>query len=417
MKDLIVYSAKFHNYLPLLLIALLVVFTGSGGEKDMQIFVSAANDMWSGKNIYQELYHQWYHYYYDASFAILVSPLQWLPSYWTNVLWGLINIYLTFRIWKICSSFLPIDKLSTTAQKVLPYVVFFMLFALWDRNIRYGQLTIFILYLSLEGLYQIKRDRWIIGGILLGWGITIKIMPIVLIPYLLYRAKYKAAMTTALATVAILFVPSLFIGYDYNTFLIQERWALINPLNSEHILDVSERSFHSLTSLLSILFVENARNSYTLDLKRNITDVDLETLKLIINIVRGTFVLITLWFLRSMPFRKAQSPVQELYELSYIFLIIPLIFPHQQHYAFFFAFPAVVYLTYFMMRTYSVQRETLSPLKKYGLLSLFILIFFLLNSHFLLGEFRNIYDHYKTLTYGILMIIPVLAICRPVRLK
>lgn len=40
-------------------------------------------------------------------------------------------------------------------------------------------------------------------------------------------------------------------------------------------------------------------------------------------------------------------------------------------------------------------------------------LFLILISHFLVGEYRNIYDHYKTLTYGIIMIIPILAMARP----
>ena len=42
-----------------------------------------------------------------------------------------------------------------------------------------------------------------------------------------------------------------------------------------------------------------------------------------------------------------------------------------------------------------------------------ILIYFLTNSHLIFGQFNEYYDHFKTLTYGILYLIIVLGFCRP----
>ena len=78
---------------------------------------------------------------------------------------------------------------------------------------------------------------------------------------------------------------------------------ILNPDNTEHILDVSERSFHSLSFLLSILLVENAGNNYSLKIKRTILNVDLETLKYILNITRLFFILLSLYFFKSLPFK------------------------------------------------------------------------------------------------------------------
>ena len=39
--------------------------------------------------------------------------------------------------------------------------------------------------------------------------------------------------------------------------------------------------------------------------------------------------------------------------------------------------------------------------------------YFLTNSHFILGEFNDYYNHFKTLTYGILILLGVLAACSP----
>lgn len=403
------------NIVPILLgLGLLILLLIESRERgDFNIFINASKDLLEGKDIYKIKYHDWYHYYYDVLFALLVSPLKYISLYWANFIWLLLNVFFTYRIWKIILFFLPSELLNAKRTQLFAIVSFFFIFSLWQKNIHLTQMTIFILYLILEGVYQAENKRNIVTGLLIGLGISIKILPIVLIPYFIYRGKMKTALYSLLMTLIILLLPGIIIGYEHHFMLLESRWELINPLNQAHILDVSERSFHSLTSLLSVLLVENAGNSYSLDIKRNIADVHYDTLKLFINLFRLVFIGFTLYFLRSLPFRKSKSKLHTFYELSYILLIIPLIFPHQQHYAFFFVFPAVSYLIYFLFLKYTYCTPPFSFRQKIGVGLSFIMIYFLLNSHFILGEFREIYDHFKTLTYGVILIIPFLAIVTP----
>lgn len=403
------------NIVPILLgLGLLILLLIESRERgDFNIFINASKDLLEGKDIYKIKYHDWYHYYYDVLFALLVSPLKYISLYWANFIWLLLNVFFTYRIWKIILFFLPSELLNAKRTQLFAIVSFFFIFSLWQKNIHLTQMTIFILYLILEGVYQAENKRNIVTGLLIGLGISIKILPIVLIPYFIYRGKMKTALYSLLMTLIILLLPGIIIGYEHHFMLLESRWELINPLNQAHILDVSERSFHSLTSLLSVLLVENAGNSYSLDIKRNIADVHYDTLKLFINLFRLVFIGFTLYFLRSFPFRKSKSKLHTFYELSYILLIIPLIFPHQQHYAFFFVFPAVSYLIYFLFLKYTYCTPPFSFRQKIGVGLSFIMIYFLLNSHFILGEFREIYDHFKTLTYGVILIIPFLAIVTP----
>lgn len=395
------------------LLLLLIAFIEATGHGDFDIFLSASNDLSEGKNIYQIKYHNWYHYYYDVFFALIISPLKYLPLYWANFVWLLLNLCFSYRIWKIILNYLPVDILTKKQIQILTIVSFTLISALWLKNIHLSQMTIFILYLCLEGLSQIEKDKPFWGGLLLGLGISIKIMPIVLIPYLVYRGYFKGAAFAIICTVGILLVPALFIGMEYHWFLLSERWSLINPLNVEHQLDIDERSFHSLTTFLAVLLTDTTGHTLTMSLKRHIANVDLDTLKMIITSVRLILVLGALYFIRSWPFRKTESKLQVLYECSYILLAIPLIFPHQQHYAFFLVFPAITYLVFYYILKFSMQNSLVTLPKKLFWGFLFLFIFFLLNSHFILGAYQNFYDHYKTLTYGILILIPLLAMASP----
>ena len=402
------------------LIILAVILFEAQGKGDFDIFISASRDLLLGNNIYKIQYHEWYHYYYDIFFALVLVPFTYLPLYFAKLFWLFLNVFFVFRIWKIILGWLPLSylgKSSVTVFKILSLI--FILRFLRD-NFHLAQVTIFILYLTLEGLFLINSNRRIAGSLLIALGIDIKLLPIVLIPYLIYRNEWKSALYIIGFIIVLLCLPMAIIGFDYNNFLLAERWNLINPMNQAHILDTSERSFHSLTTLLSTLLVKDCGDYYALPLKRNITDISIDKLNAVINVVRMAFILFTLYFLRTKPFTSIRSDFRKLYEISYICIVIPLIFPHQQHYAFFFIFPATTYMLFYIFYKYfDKERRTnikFFKMKKITFIMLLSIVYFLTNSHFILGEFTTFYDHYKTLTYGVLLLIILLAICKPDKL-
>lgn len=400
----------------LLLLVLLLIEANVRG--DFHIFISASHDLFDGKNIFQITYHESSHYYYSILFAIILYPFTFLPFYWANFIWLVFNVFFTYRIWKIILYFLPVFTFSVKHKTIFTFVSFFFIFSLWHRNIHLAQVTIFILYLALEGLNRIIQKKYIAGSLLIAFGLTIKLLLLPLIPYLIYRGNFRVASYICVFACLLLLIPAPIIGIDHYFFLLNERWDLLSPVNTKHVLDVSETTFHSLTTLLSVLLVEDARNISSQDFPRNIMDIGYQSLEIIIHTVRGLLILFTLYFMQSWPFKSAGSKLQIFYELSYIFLITPLIFPHQQHYAFFFVFPAISYISFYALyQMYVNPSYQIRKTKKLFYIFYFILIYFLLNSHFILGEYRYIYDHYKTLTYGVILIIPLLAICKPQQIK
>ncbi|MDP2386969.1 MAG: glycosyltransferase family 87 protein [Bacteroidota bacterium] len=412
-------KSKWPFYVGGVILFLIILFEAQG-RGDFSIFLQASSGLWQKQNVYTTIYNEWYHYYYGVFFALILSPFTLLPLYVAKVIWLCINVFFVYRIWKILSSWLPLDKLSKISKTIFVILSFVFISRFLRDNFHLSQVTIFILYLTLEGLYLISKEKHLAGALLIALGIDTKLLPIVIIPYLLYRGEWRALLYVFLFIAVFLFMPSLFIGHDFNITLLQDRWLLLNPANQTHILDTSERSFHSLTTLLATLLVENSGDVYALPIKRNIADISIEKLNLVINACRVILVALTLYFLETMPFKKSKSQVHRLYEISYLCLIVPLIFPHQQHYAFFFIFPAITYLLYYTVYLY-FNKETLVvsknfKMKKMALVFILFLIYFLTNGHLILGEFNRYYDHFKTLTYGALMVVVVLAACRPKKL-
>ena len=326
------------SYIVYFIIIIIIILYEAQGKGDFNIFLSASRDLMLKKNIYKTLYNDWYHYYYDVSFALFLFPFTFFPLYLVKIFWLLLNVFFVFRIWVNIKNLVQISLLKKKNQNIFIILSFIFIFSFIRDNFHLSQLTIFILFSILEGLNLIDKNNKIAGSFLISLGISIKLLPIVIIPYLIYRNQLKPVIYIILFILLLLFIPALFIGYDYNNYLLIERWSLINPINQKHILDTSERSFHSLTTLLSTLLVEDCGDLHALPLKRNIANLSIEKLNLIINIIRGVLVLSTLYFLNTKPFKSVRNNIQKLYEIGYICLLIPLIFPHQQFYAFFLIF-------------------------------------------------------------------------------
>jgi len=86
-----------------------------------------------------------------------------------------------------------------------------------------------------------------------------------------------------------------------------------------------------------------------------------------------------------------------LYELSYILLITPLIFPHQQVYGFLLILPATAYI---LLNVFlEVKTKTKVSLR----LVLFVIAIIITNSITLFGFMREELFHFKITTYGVLL--------------
>lgn len=374
------------------------------GEGDFYIFMWAAGELSKGLNIYDHKFHNDYSYYYSVLFALCLKPFFTLSFYWVKFVWLLINISMFCHlVYLLLTSSVYLSLVPTQKKWFLPVVLVFSL-RFVHENIHHAQITILMLWSCVYGLYSIYQGNSLRGSLVLAIGINIKLFPLVFIPYLLYRAFYKEVLMVCMFYAAAMFLPSLIIGHDFNLQMLHSWWALVNPSNSNHVLDVDERSFHGLSTLLATLLVKHVPDTYAMSLPRNIADVPYAMFSNILLVTRLLIIGTALFFLRWPPFRPSRSQQNTLLEIAYILLVIPLIFPHQQHYAFLFATPAFACLWYF----YVDGTKQLTTGAKHRYLTVLVVIFLLCTLKLWLGEFNAYYEHFKILTYGALLCIPTL---------
>lgn len=397
----------------LLIIALVYCYFETLYHQDFDIFILATKDFLQGGNIYKNTYDNGFHFFYGAIFSVILSPFTLLPIQVARFIWICLNILALIRTWGLINRYF--DKLKLASKQILWFNIICIIFSakLVLDNFHNGQVTIFLLLLMLEGLRLIEQNKKITGASLIALGISIKLLPLILIPYLLFIKEFKTIAAIIVFFFLFLLLPSVVVGFDHNTFLLSEWWHLINPTHVEQVIDTAEPALNGLTSFIPTLLIENVPDNAAFNVKRNIADIDIKSVSLVINVLRLMLVVMTLFFLRRFPFTKATNKLNSFWELSYILLLIPMIFPHQQHYAFLLGLPACMYCVYWLMN----QKQQISKMQFNLRLVLLILIYICFNLHLLLGQFREYYDHFKLISYGSILLVILLATCKPFQIN
>ena len=292
---------------------------------DFDVCLDAAARITKGQNIYQFGNYNGLQYYYSPFFATILSPIS-EGGRAIGFIWLLLSGAFFWRTTQLIISYFDFSQFTKRQKLLLLILVLFFIIAFILYNISMIQITMFLLWAIFESIHQIKNDRPIRGSLILSIAINIKLLPLVIIPYLIYRMKLRAVLWVMLFSGILLVLPALFIGIEYNQYLLHEWWDIINPISSTNMADTQMNNFS--------------------DVHNEVATSKEYTLLLITTGIRLFLVLFTLFFL-SKPFKTNGNRLNEIRALAYICLIVPLIFPHQQKYAFLMIYPMLIYLGYY----------------------------------------------------------------------
>ncbi|MCX7728369.1 MAG: DUF2029 domain-containing protein [Bacteroidia bacterium] len=373
----------------------IVSFIESSGRSDFDIYKLAAIDLMKGINPYSHSFIDGYYYYYSLLFAYMIYPFTFLASQMSALLWLMLNSVLLYYIIIQIAIFLNISKLTHKTQFVFYTLLLLINLRFIRENYHSAQVTILILFLILYSLKYLYEEKHILSALLLALSINIKLLSLPILVYYLYRGYWKTSFYTIFFILLFLLIPAIWLPIHFYSDCMKQWLLLINPFDTKHLLDTEERSFHSITTLISTLFHKNTNDVYALPIRRYIVDLNIEQVKNLILIARIIFISSALLVIRSMPFNKVSNVFRLFFDFSYISALIPIIFPHQQHYAFILQMPATSVLIHYLITN---QVSKLNWL-------IFMLVFFCFNLKIILGTFNEYYDHFKILTYGGLLVI------------
>lgn len=386
---------------------------------DFQILLVAAGYLCKGASPYGILMHiegeVWDVFLYSPFVGFVTMPLTYLPRFIPIFAFNVFSFFLLFRIWRIMGNWLQINNLTGAQKRWWFVLTVFLILRFILHNFENSQQNIMVLYLSLEGLYQIFLRGKNAGGMLLALGICIKILPVVFLPYLLYRKKITALLATVVFSILLLLLPVLWFGMPFEKELLTGWWNAINPALDRYNADQNAGiMFHCITALIPVYFSDCAYHGFSV----NIMHLDKQQLSWIINGLRALLVLFTLYFLWVGRLAKNNNHLYLFWQLAYIFLLIPLIFPNQNKYAYLNLLPSYGYLVYYFISIYGLPAASAKKDKTILLLAMApVIIFTVLTADIFWGMAIGKYFQFmKLITIGTLPLIPALAYFSPGRL-
>jgi Glycosyltransferase family 87 len=350
---------------------------------------------------------------YPPFFALLMLPFSLLTIGIAALIWNVLSLAALFRVYALIDGFLDIKKhLNTIQYRYFAFftILFTVRFILYNFDLT--QSTLIVMWGTLESLRLIKNDKFAIGSLLLAAVISIKLLPLVILPYLIYRAYLKEAGLTILFILLLNCLPIFIYGKTGFLQILNEWFRIVNPSNVEFTLNqnAGDESTHGLSAFVPAFFSDS---TIRYGLRRHFLYLNPSQIIGLLLGFRLFFIALTLYFLRLKPFKKTVSNTQFVWEVSYLLMVIPLLFPQQMKYAFALLLPAFSYQIFYMM---TMEKNT----KFRFLILLMSLVFMLMTitTDGIIGkQFYEYAQYYKLITWGTFVLIFTLSICPPIELK
>ena len=192
----------------LLIAAASPIFLRTNSEFDL-VFKPYAKLLLQGKDIY----HEGSVFMYPPWMAFICIPFNSFPQWLSRLSWGTINIFFFYlaidSAWKISKSvFASNEKFGWIAFIIgLTCVTTYFL-----NCLSHQQFDVIIAGTILFGCLQLSKAKDINGGILLGVAAACKLTPLLFLPYLIYRFRWKAIMAFVVGFLFCNFIPDIILG-------------------------------------------------------------------------------------------------------------------------------------------------------------------------------------------------------------
>ena len=205
----------------LVLVAVVGFFSWVGRPGDFRGYLLVGELVLSGGHIYWDAppgINTW-----PPVFSLLCVPLTLLakPSvYLARGVWILLNFGVLLLVLRMIARLVykrdlglraePRDSISLADAALLVPLLLTSRFVF--SNFEHLQVNIILFALALGGLYLQATRRELAGGVALGCAAALKVMPILFLPYLLYRKRWRASLSMAVTTLALSLSPALAFG-------------------------------------------------------------------------------------------------------------------------------------------------------------------------------------------------------------
>lgn len=314
---------------------------GSGKTKDYPLWYWAGQQVLHGAPFYPATPIEYFDYIYPPLPAILLA----IPSWFGKIPLYVVLSILNALAWWYTGTFSQVMTGSGRKPgpwlEALPVVVTVpFVFDMFDL----GQPNLVLLAMMLFGFWSLRHQRSWLAGFMFALAAAIKVFPIAVLPYLLWRRKWAAVASTIAFTGILLFlVPAPIRGFERNVAELtvwyqgmvgtssekgfgqrdEQNWSWVN----QSLIAVTHRLVRPINF--------NQDNPKKPPRTMNIIDVDYRTANWIVLAVAA---LLGLGFLAVMPRQAERTARSDAEELGILFCLVTVASPLARQYYFMWLF-------------------------------------------------------------------------------
>jgi Glycosyltransferase family 87 len=187
---------------------------GNGKTKDYPLWYWAGQQVLHGLNLYPSDPNTPFEFIYPPLPAVLLAIPAWFGKIPLYLCLSLLNAVAWWMTGQFSNAMTGSGRTPGPWLFALPsFVTITFIFDMFDL----GQPNLMLLALMLYGFWLIREARPWFAGSMFALATAIKVFPVAVLPYLVWRRQWKAVASTLVFLVVFLFVlPAPFRGFEHN---------------------------------------------------------------------------------------------------------------------------------------------------------------------------------------------------------
>jgi hypothetical protein len=320
---------------------------GHGKTKDYALWYWAGQQVLHGGNLYPDDVSQQFPFIYPPLPAILLAIPSWFGKIPLYVVLSVLNAVAWWYTAQFSHAMTGSGHRPGPWLEALPgFATVTFVFDMFDL----GQPNLVLLAMMLYGFWSLQHQRFWLAGFMFALATAIKVFPVAVLPYLIWRRQWLALASMVAFTGILLFVaPAPFRGFERNAAELrtwyqgmvgsssekgfgqrdEQNWSWVN----QSIIAVT----HRLVRPVNWNQDEPDKPPRTM----NLVDVDYRSANWIVLAVSAA---LGLGFLSVMPPQRRRTPRSDAEELAILFCLMTVASPLARQYYFMWLFFAITVL-------------------------------------------------------------------------
>ncbi len=231
-------------------------YNGRAQMADFRVYYDAANALLHGNTLYGKAFGVSSGFYKYSPFACIpFIPLALLPYSIASVIYyGITTAAIIFFSLRV-STYL--QGTSANHRMLLPLLAGLFLIDHLERELHLGNINLLLLIALFETFTALKSNQNIRGGVFYGLVLLFKPHFILLLPYFLWKKRFKTVAASVVSVVLGLFLPIVALGWKGNMSLLN-KWL---GAMSDHNMAL-QRSPNTIYGLLNNSFLDGKAGSW-----------------------------------------------------------------------------------------------------------------------------------------------------------